>query len=75
MNQRNNLTNSELVLAPDNSMYHIHLKPEMVADNIILVGDPARVDLVSSFFDTKKYETQNREIHSCTGEYKGNGSR
>ena len=71
MNQRNNLTNSELVLAPDNSMYHIRLKPEMIADNIILVGDPARVDLVASFFDTKKYETHNREIHSCTGEYKG----
>ena len=49
MNQRNNLTNSELVLAPDNSMYHIRLKPEMIADNIILVGDPARVDLVASF--------------------------
>ena len=71
MNQRNNLTNSELVLAPDKSMYHIRLKPEMIADNIILVGDPARVDLVSSFFDSKKYEIQNREIHSCTGEYKG----
>jgi uridine phosphorylase len=71
MNQRDNLASSELVLASDNSMYHIRLKPEMLADNIILVGDPARVDLVSSFFDTKKYEIQNREIHSCTGEYKG----
>lgn len=71
MKQRNNLTDSELVLAPDNSMYHIRLKPETIADNIILVGDPARIDMISSFFDTKKYEIQNREIRSCTGEYRG----
>lgn len=70
MNHGNNLSDSELVLASDSSMYHIHLKPEMLADNVILVGDPSRVDLVSSFFDTKKFETKNREIHSCTGEYK-----
>lgn len=66
----NNLSNSELVLASDNSLYHIHLKPEMLADNIILVGDPGRVDMVSAFFDKKIYETSNREIHSCTGIYK-----
>ena len=71
MKSRDNLMNSELVLAPDNSMYHIRLKPEMVSDNIILVGDPARVNTVSSFFDKKIYETSNREIYSCTGVYKG----
>ena len=62
---------SELIINPDGSVFHLHIKPEMLADNIILVGDPARVDLVASFFDKKKAEATNREFHAITGEYRG----
>ncbi len=62
---------SELILNPDGSIYHLKLKPEMLADTIILVGDPGRVDKVSAFFDSVEYKVQNREIKTHTGTYKG----
>jgi uridine phosphorylase len=62
---------SELILNPDGTIYHLRLKPEMVADTIILVGDPGRVDKVSAFFDSVEYKVQNREIKTHTGTYKG----
>jgi uridine phosphorylase len=62
---------SELILNPDGSVYHIALTPEMVADNVILVGDPGRVKTVSSRFDKILFERQHREFITHTGEYKG----
>lgn len=59
---------SELVLAPNGTPYHIRMKPEMLADKVILVGDPARVDLVASRFDRVNDRTSNRELVSCSGE-------
>ncbi len=62
---------SELVINSDGSIFHLHLKPEQLADKVILVGDPGRVNLVASHFDTKECETSNREFHTITGNYKG----
>lgn len=62
---------SELVINGDGSIFHLHLKPEQLADKIILVGDPGRVNLVASHFDSKECETSNREFHTITGQYKG----
>lgn len=62
---------SELIINPDGSVFHLHVKPEQLADKIILVGDPGRVSLVASHFDTKECEVENREFHTITGIYKG----
>ncbi len=62
---------SELIINEDGSAFHLHLKPEQVADRIIMVGDPARVITVASYFDTKECEVSSREFHSITGTYKG----
>lgn len=62
---------SELVINGDGSIFHLHLKPEQLADKIILVGDPGRVNLIASHFDSKECETSNREFHTITGQYKG----
>ena len=62
---------SELIINPDGSVFHLHLKPEQLTDRIILVGDPARVDLVASFFDSKTFEVLSREFHTIGGTYKG----
>lgn len=62
---------SELIVNRDNSIFHLHLKPENIADTIILVGDQARVKVVSSFFDKIEYKIQNREFITHTGYYKG----
>jgi uridine phosphorylase len=62
---------SELIINPDGSVFHIHLKPEQLADKVILVGDPGRVSLVASHFEEKECEVQSREFHSITGSYKG----
>lgn len=61
---------SEIILNSDGSIYHLHLKPENVADTIITVGDPERVALVSSFFDKVDFKKANREFHTHTGFYK-----
>ncbi len=58
---------SELILDPEGNIYHLHLKPEDVADRIILVGDPGRVSLVSSFFERTELKKQNREFVTHTG--------
>lgn len=62
---------SELIINEDGSVFHLHLKPEQLADNVILVGDPGRVATVASHFDTKECEVENREFHTITGTYKG----
>ncbi len=65
------IAESELVLNPDGSVYHLNLKPEHVSGTVIFVGDPGRVDKVASFFDRKEFETRKREFHTVTGSYKG----
>lgn len=50
------IAESELIINSDGSVFHLHIKPEMLADNVILVGDPARVNLVASFFDKITHE-------------------
>ena len=62
---------SELIINSDGSVFHLHLKPEELADIVILVGDPGRVGLVSSFFDTVELRRASREFVSATGTYKG----
>ncbi|KGF18630.1 phosphorylase [Prevotella sp. S7-1-8] len=67
----NYFAESELIINSDGSIFHLHLRPEQMADKIILVGDPGRVDRVASHFDTKECEVSNREFRSVTGTYKG----
>lgn len=62
---------SELIINADGSAFHLHLKPQQLADKIILVGDPDRVSTVAAHFDTKECEISNREFHSITGTYHG----
>ena len=62
---------SELIINGDGSIFHLHLKPEQLADNIILVGDPGRVALVASFFDSQEFSVSSREFNTITGTYKG----
>ena len=62
---------SELIINPDGSVFHLHLTPSQLTDRIILVGDPARVNMVASFFDTTDYEVQSREFHTIGGTYGG----
>ncbi|TWO32881.1 phosphorylase [Seonamhaeicola sediminis] len=62
---------SELILNPDGSVYHLNLKPEHIANTIILVGDQNRVEKVSKHFDSIEFETQKREFKTHTGHYKG----
>lgn len=62
---------SELILNPDGSIYHLNLKPENLSHTIILVGDQDRVSKVSKHFDSIEFETQKREFKTHTGLYKG----
>ena len=61
---------SELIINEDGSVFHLHLRPEQIAHKIILVGDPGRVDMVASHFDTVECDITNREFHTITGTYK-----
>lgn len=62
---------SELIINEDGSIFHLHIKPEQLADTIILVGDPTRVNMVASHFDSIECDVQSREFHTMTGFYKG----
>ena len=62
---------SELIINPDGSIFHLHLKPEHLADKVILVGDPGRVALVASHFENIENEVESREFHTITGTYQG----
>lgn len=62
---------SELIINPDGSAFHIHIKPEQLADNVILVGDPGRVDMVAEFLTDIECRNASREFVSVTGKYKG----
>lgn len=65
------IPDSELIINDDGSIFHIHVKPDQLTDNIIVVGDPARVNMVASYFDTKTFEVSSREFHTIGGTYKG----
>ena len=62
---------SELVLAPDGSLYHIRLTSSTLSDKVLLVGDPERVNMFKDIFESIEYESHNREIHALTGRYHG----
>lgn len=65
------IPSSELIINGDGSIFHLHLKPEQLADIVILVGDPGRVAMIAEYFDTKECEVSNREFLTITGTYKG----
>lgn len=62
---------SELIINSDGSCFHLHLKPEQLADKVILVGDPGRVDTIASMLDGIECQVSNREFRTVTGTYKG----
>ncbi len=62
---------SELVINADGSAFHLHLKPEQLADRVVLVGDPDRVNTVASYFDERECDITSREFHTITGTYRG----
>ena len=62
---------SELIINKDGSVFHLHVRPEQLADKEILVGDPGRVALVASHFEEKEMEVESREFRTVTGTYKG----
>ena len=67
----NKIAASELILNPDGSVYHLNLKPENIATNIIFVGDQNRVPKIAAHFESIEFETQKREFRTITGTYKG----
>lgn len=71
MSEQRVIPSSELIINDDGSVFHIHLRPDQLRDNVILVGDPGRVDMVASYFDTVDYDVQSREFHAIGGTYKG----
>ena len=62
---------SELIINGDGSCFHLHLRPEQLAERIVLVSDPASVNLVAAHFESKEYEVESREFRTITGTYKG----
>lgn len=65
------IPDSELIINSDGSVFHLHIKPEQLADKIIMMGDPERVTLTASYFDKIECEITSREFHTITGTYKG----
>jgi uridine phosphorylase len=62
---------SELIINSDGSAFHLHIKPDQLSDKIIMMGDPGRVTMTASFFDTIECDIASREFHTVTGTYKG----
>ncbi len=71
LNMSNLIGGAELILNPDGSIYHLHLRAEDVADTVIVVGDVGRVKRISKHFDTLEVERQNRDFLTHTGRYRG----
>jgi uridine phosphorylase len=65
------IPNSEFIVNPDGSAFHLHIQPDQLADKIVMMGDPDRVTLTASFFDTIECDVRSREFHTITGIYKG----
>ena len=68
--EKNYLAPPELIINEDGGIFHLHLKPQQLADKVILVGDPGRVALVASHFDGVECEVNNREFRTITGKFK-----
>src|SRR5574344_72252 len=68
MNQR---PSYELIINSDGSVFHLHIRPEELADTVILVGDPGRVELVASYFESREFSRASREFVTVTGRYNG----
>ena len=62
---------SEFIINPDGSAFHIHVRPDQLTDRIIMCGDPARVSIIASFFDEQTFEVSSREFHTIGGTFKG----
>ncbi|MCD7816560.1 MAG: nucleoside phosphorylase, partial [Bacteroides sp.] len=62
---------SELIINEDGSVFHLHVRPEQLADKIILVGDPGRVEVVASHLENHECNIASREFHTITGTYQG----
>lgn len=62
---------SELIINGDGSIFHLHVKPEQIATTILLCGDPERVSMIASHFDSIECDILSREFHTMTGMYKG----
>ena len=71
MMEKKYFAESELIINADGSVFHLHVKPEQLADKVILVGDPGRVSLVASHFEKVECDIQRREFHTITGSYQG----
>lgn len=69
--EKRRIPESEFIINADGSVFHLHLLPEQLADKIVMMGDPARVDMVAEFFDSVECNISSREFHTITGEYKG----
>lgn len=67
--EKQHFASSELIINNDGSCFHLHLRPEQLADRVMLVGDPGRVNTVAEYFDNIECEVSNREFHSITGTY------
>lgn len=65
------IKSSELITNPDGSIFHLHLLPEDLADDVILVGDPGRVETIASHFERIEVKKSNREFYTITGTYRG----
>ena len=61
---------SELIINEDGSAFHLHIRPDQLADRIILVGDPDRVSTIATYFDSIEFDVQSREFHTITGTYR-----
>ena len=61
----------QLPINSDGSIFHLHIKPEQLADRIVMMGDPDRVPFVASYFDSIEFDQQSREFRVCTGSYRG----
>jgi len=62
---------SELIINEDGSAFHIHVHPEQLTDNIVVCGDPGRVTMIASHFDSRDWETSSREFHAIGGKFNG----
>ena len=71
MREKKYFAPSELIINKDGSVFHLHVKPDQLADKVILCGDPGRVNLIASNFEKIECEINNREFHTVTGTYKG----
>lgn len=65
------IPDSEFIINSDGSAFHLHIRPDQLSDKIVMMGDPGRVTMTASFFDTIECDIQSREFHTVTGNYKG----